>query len=83
MAQAIEKAVYYNTNLDGKVFEVLKRNKDGTVDIGTGDKVVVKGCPIAKEARHGYATLGETPAEPASEKPETAGQKTEELKAAK
>jgi hypothetical protein len=58
------KAVYYNASLEGKTFDIMKHHADGTVDIGTGDKVVVKSCPVSEEAKHGYVTLGAEPLAP-------------------
>lgn len=70
MQQATEKAVYYDVNLEGKLFDVLKRNADGTVDIGTGDKVAVRCCQISKFAKPGCASIGPDLAPP--EPPNTA-----------
>lgn len=69
MAKTTDKAVYYNSNLDGSVFDILKRNSDGTIDIGLGDSVAVKSCPVSKDAVHGHATIG---AEPVNVKKEAA-----------
>ena len=70
MAKATEKAVYYDQNLKGKTFDVLKRNDDGTVDIGENGKTVVRVCPVVEKPKHGHCTLGSEPVEVA-EKEET------------
>lgn len=66
------KVLYYDANLKGKAFEVLRDNKDGTVDIGTGKTVVVRSCPVAEDPKHGHAVVCE---EPAAKAPEPGGDK--------
>jgi hypothetical protein len=59
---ALEKAVFYNALGKGKPFDIINRNADGTVDIGIGDKPVVRKCPVSKFAKPGHATIGAEPA---------------------
>ena len=59
----MSKATYYNDLLQGKTFDVLKDHGDGTVDIGTGDVVVVGRVKVVAEAKPGHVTLGEKPVE--------------------
>lgn len=52
------KAIYHNEVLSGKEFDVIKKNDDGTVDIGTGKEVIVKACPVSKEGpKIGHVTF--------------------------
>jgi hypothetical protein len=66
------KATYYSEILEGKVYDILATNKDGTVNIGTGDTVVVRSVPVVKEPKVGHVILGDKPS-----KPETADKTTE------
>jgi len=76
------KAIYYDANLNGKVFDVLKENKDGTVDIGTGDTVAVKSCVLVSDPKHGHAILCAAPVvtKPEEPKAEAVGTKPEDGK---
>lgn len=51
------KAIYYNEHLKGKEFDVLKKNEDGTLEIGTGKVLVVGKCPVSEKPEHGKAVL--------------------------
>lgn len=62
------KALYYNENLVAREFDVIAEDKDsGTVDIGTGTKVVVAKARVAAEPAVGCVTLGSAPVENAPE----------------
>ena len=43
------KAIYYSEIFEPKAFDVIKDNKDGTVDIGTGKLVVVSKAKVVKD----------------------------------
>jgi len=58
------KALYYNINLEAKELDILQRHADGTIDLGTGDTVVVRRCQVSKFAKGGFASLGSELAEP-------------------
>jgi len=85
------KVLYFDANLNGKAFDVLKENKDGTVDIGTGDTVAVKNCQLVDDPKHGHAILcaapsvAESKVETVEPKPEDGVkvEKTERAKSAK
>ncbi len=68
----MKKVLYYDENLQPKEFTVLKENKDGTVDIGTGKTLVVGSAVIVQKPTAGCVTLGEevpnTATEPQSAK---------------
>ena len=49
------KVLYYNANKDATVFDVLKENGDGTVDIGTGGKLAVGSCKLVVNPTPGHA----------------------------
>jgi hypothetical protein len=51
-------AIYYNANFEGKIFDILKHNIDGTLNLGTAGKLVVKGCGVSAHAKPGCASLG-------------------------
>lgn len=54
------KATYHNEALDGKEFDIITKNQDGTVDIGTGKDLVVKACPVSKDGpKIGHVTFPE------------------------
>lgn len=66
------KATYYNDLGEGKDFEILAKNDNGTLDIGTVDKdgkktVAVRQVVIVDEPKPGFVTV-EKPAAKA-EKP--------------
>ena len=49
------KVIYFDANLKGKAFDVLKEHEDGTLDIGTGKTVVVRKCALTDNPKHGFA----------------------------
>lgn len=60
------KALYYDENLKPKAFDVIKDNKDGTVDIGNGKTLVVGKAKVVDVPAAGSVTLGvEVPEVPA------------------
>jgi hypothetical protein len=61
MAKTNSKSVlYHSPNAKPKPLVVLKESKDGTVEIGTEDgMVVVRGCRITTEPEMGHVTLAE------------------------
>lgn len=67
------KVLYYNDSLDAKVFEVLKENADGTVDIGTGKTVAVRACKLVVDPKAGHAVKCLAPGIPDDEKKSEAG----------
>lgn len=75
------KVLYHNANLVGDVLEVLKENKDGTLDIGIGKTVLVKSCPVAPDPKAGHALVCLEPKLEESKAPEGGGQKAETGKA--
>lgn len=81
MKTNMAKVLYYNANLVGKAFDVLKENPDGTVDIGTDDRLAVRSCAVAIEPKHGYAVRclapGEASKAEGAKKSENDGQKTD------
>jgi hypothetical protein len=63
------KALYHREANEPQEFTVLKKNTDGTVDIGPENgAAIVTGCPVAKEAAPGFATLIEEAAKTVEEK---------------
>lgn len=76
-------AFYYNENGVAKEFDILKENKDGTLDIGTGSTLVVGKVQISEDGKPGTVTLdspfkqvivqlaAEAPKEPAAPDPKT------------
>ena len=52
------KAIYYSDLLEPKTFDVLKDNKDGTVDIGVGKTLVVRLAKVVTVPAPGCVTLG-------------------------
>lgn len=69
------KVLYHNANLVGRVLEVLKENKDGTVDIGVDKMVMVKSCHCASDPKAGHALRCLPPGEPAGTGKEPDGKK--------
>lgn len=81
----MSKATYYSDLLQPRVFDVLKKNDDGTVDIGIEDedktksKVIVRSCPVKDKKTRGCVVLGvvkedpeeteETETEPSPDQP--------------
>lgn len=53
------KATYHNENLAGKSFDILTKNKDGTLDIGSVGVVIVKSCPVSDAPKIGHAVIEE------------------------
>ena len=51
------KAFYHQPS--GSIeLEVIKTHKDGTVDLGRDDKVMVAKCPVSDEAKMGHTDNG-------------------------
>jgi len=54
------KATYHNEILEGKEFDILAENEDGTVDIGTGKTLVVKSVPVSEDGpKVGHVTIAD------------------------
>lgn len=51
------RAFYHQSTGQSIELDVLKKNKDGTVDLGREDKVMVAKCPVSDEVKVGHATL--------------------------
>lgn len=65
------KAIYYNENKEGRVFDVLSKRDNGTLDIGSRESktIVVGGVEVVTEPKIGCVTLMEDA--PPSEASET------------
>lgn len=61
MATPAKTGFYTHDFAEPKEFSVLKENPDKTVDIGTGDTVAVRSCPVSAEPKHGHFTFGKLP----------------------
>lgn len=51
------KATYHQVTGTSVQLDIVKTNKDGTVDLGKGKEVVVASCPVSDTAKPGHATL--------------------------
>lgn len=63
-----QKALRHQDGREPQEFDVIKDNKDGTVDLGHGETVVIGSCIVSDVARPGTCTLVKTPKAPKSPK---------------
>ena len=64
------KAIYYNVLKEGKEFDVIGKNPDGTLNIGIGKELVVGSVRVVKDPEDGCVTLVDEPKpEPKSAEP--------------
>jgi hypothetical protein len=67
----MKQAFYHRTDgLPPRELEVLRKNADGTVDLGEGEREVVTGCPVTDHPVAGSCTLFAAPPAKAKDEPE-------------
>lgn len=47
----------YHANGQQVILDVLQEHSDGTVDLGHGDTLKVRNCPVADKALNGHCTI--------------------------
>lgn len=51
------KAHYFNQNIHARELDILREHKDGTIDLGLGEILMVSKVTIVKEPKTGCAIL--------------------------
>lgn len=62
------KALRHQINREPQTFDVLKKNEDGTVDLGIGKELVIASCLVSESKAPGTCTLVADPAKTEAEK---------------
>jgi len=64
------QALRHQTGREPQTFDVLKKNDDGTVDLGHGKELVIGSSLVSEDGRPGTCTLIKSAKKPKADKPD-------------
>lgn len=56
------KAAYYQELSHAVELDVIEKNPDGTLNLGRGETITIRSCPVSEEPKVGHAVLATTKA---------------------